>query len=200
MTEPKRRGRKPKPARVATLRQLEVEVGVSRTQLQKDSRRDGFPVRGTDGKWPVAEVKAWYRKSRGEPEPAGYRDGDTLREWSTRYRAAKAQKEELELAKLRGELMDTATHRRLVSDVGSAWARALRLRGRRLAASLVGLDFAGIKARLDADAESMLATFAGSQTLDEAVRKVEEQEGGADDVAEGVDGGQGDGGVGAESA
>lgn len=155
--------------------------------LRKDTARDGFPARGADGKWPVPAVKAWYSKRRKEPSKNGHEPepDDVEKRWGVRYRAAKAQMMELGLAERRGELMEVSQHRRLLTEIATAWARVLRLRGRRLAATLVGRSFQQIKDALEADAEEMLGTFAGAETLEEAVAKAEAA--GADDESSGGD-------------
>lgn len=118
--------------------------------------------------------------SDGVPVPVAPADAraqhDRLRAAQLRYRESKAALLELELAQVRGELVNRRDSEARIVAIAHAWRRVLELRARRLAASLVGLDYHRITQRLTEDATQMLGTFATSETTTEAVGRIEAEE------------------------
>lgn len=164
---------------VRSLRQLSRTTGVPLTTLQRNTRNAGFPTQRPDGTWDVDAVRHWIA-SRSKAKTAAKAQRTDLRsemqEAVLKFRQGRAELLALHVAEKRRELMPVRQHRRLVSDVGCAWARTLRLRSRRLAARLAGQPFEIIKRELDADAEQMLGVFHTADTLEEAVAVVEREE------------------------
>lgn len=170
-TEPAPAGRRP------TLRELAAELGVGYSTLKLWHAKHGMP--GGRGKWDLDAIRAWMA-TRADPRYASKRapskrEQTGLQRETERWRSARADKTELEVQQLRGELVPRVDVIEMRRSAAQAFARSLRSRGARLGSLLEGKSASEIQAILAADAEEMLEiyrtapTFLAAAEADEAL-------------------------------
>ena len=79
-----------------------------------------------------------------------------------RYRRAKAEREELQVAQMKRQLVPRSEVLTLLVARASEFNRALMLSARRMAPKLVGLDVREVQAELEAEARRILESYARS--------------------------------------
>lgn len=165
------------PARRLTLREIASELGVGFSTLRSWHRKHGMP--GGRGKWDLDAIRAWMA-SRPDARYStkrvpSKREQSELQRETARWRRARADKTELEVRQLRGELVPREHVIEMRRSAAHAFARSLRSRGARLATQLEGKRSSEIQAILAADAEEMLEiyrtapTFLAAAEADEAL-------------------------------
>jgi hypothetical protein len=107
--------KKPERIRFTTKLAMSRAFGVNRNSVSAWCGRPGFPGAGA-GPWLLDEVIPWLiaRQQRGVSTADPLMDGPAS-PGLERYRTARAQREEIELAKLRGKLVDRTETRRIMS-------------------------------------------------------------------------------------
>lgn len=117
--------------------------------------REGMP--GRRGEWDLSAIQRWLEGRREETKSEG--EGPRSPELE-RKRKWDADRAEMEVREKRGELISRPEAERIWAARILAMKRQIRTQGKRLAASLEGLDLAERLQVLETDNDKMLAEFA----------------------------------------
>ena len=146
-----------KPARAPTPKELAKALGVARGTVYRWIRH-GCP-REPDGSFDVSHVSRWRATQAAARGDSGA--GATAVE---RWQAARAERIELEVRELRGELIRRDEVEELMANVAAAMRRDMRRLGRKLARDLVNVpDAREIQRRVNLEHDRILRLWAGAR-------------------------------------
>jgi hypothetical protein len=135
------RGNKPK-ARTTRINEMADFAGVSDQTIRNWMKMPGFPKDATDSSVCLWDIPLWHARligggGNGDDPEIGVGDGDS--EGLERYRMARAQQEEIKLAKMRGDFISREDVHTALMETGSIMKEA----GERIVRT-GGNDLAGI--------------------------------------------------------
>jgi len=151
----KKAARKKKPAPTAqkgrayadSQQKLAEFLNCSRSTINRLLRKDGAPAKTADGKYPLVEWQEFYAKNNKD---ATVDDAELLLERKAKRRRAEValEKEELELAIAKGELISTEEACRIVSQAFAGTVQGMKDMEHTLAPLCSGLDVPAARAEI----------------------------------------------------
>jgi phage terminase Nu1 subunit (DNA packaging protein) len=163
------------------VKKVAMALGVTPRRVQQLAQ-EGMPHGDGRGKYDLAQCMLWYirylQKVIDKRESPQGSIGDSLRTQRERLVSAQADREELELSKLRGELIPVSLFEQVMSkQITSARQRLLTLPGS-VAHMLEGETRDVIKVRLTAEIRTVLNSM-GEQDANKAGSTGERSDGGS---------------------
>lgn len=143
---------------VETLEQVAEKFSVSVRSVQY-WKRDGMPVK-SDGTYDIREIQDWKsRRSQRQDDGDGENKGQ-LELWQAHERKQKALKAEIELKKIKGELIARVDVEQGLIDASMVIKKALMSLPREIGPKLLGLNPKQIEVKLMERIKQIIQSFA----------------------------------------